>query len=194
MTQQAGHNCPHLTRRNMIGATGAAAVAATPALLAPDSARAAAILQPARPEDEGFMRAALDIARQHDKRYAAVIVGDGAVIADGYNPGRNAPGGWNPTNHGEMVAIRNCVDKNGAEALQGATIYTTGEPCPMCMGAAVWSRIGRVVYAVPISRIATQRNQIMVPCTEIAERAAFVEISVTGGVLEDEAWRLFDPS
>lgn len=185
------HPCPCPTRRQLVGAAAATAAIA-PAFLAPSAARAEAVEQPARPEDEGFMGEALDIAKQHGKRYAAVIVGDDAVIAEGYNPGRDAPGGWNPTNHGEMVAIRNCVEEHGAEALQGATLYTTGEPCPMCMGAVVWSRIGRVVYAVPIVRIATLRNQIMVPCTEIAERAPFTEIGITAGVLEEEAWALFE--
>lgn len=180
---------PYPTRRHV--ATAAAAAIAMPATLAARPANAKAVMLPAIPDDDAFMQAAIDIAKSEGKRDAAVIVANGEIIARGFNPGRDAPGGFNPTNHGDMVAINNCVDTHGADALRGATLYTTGEPCPMCMGAIVWSRIGRVVYAVPIKRIATIRNQIMIPCTEIAREAAFVEIGITGGVLEDEAWKLF---
>lgn len=176
------------TRRHVLTATGAATLASA---LAPAPGRAAALTQPATPADDAFMRAAIDIAKQAGKPFAAVIVKDGAVIATGYNPDRKNGVLHDPTAHGEMVAIHACIADHGAEALRGATLYTTGESCPMCMGAIVWCRMGRVVYGVSIDRLATKMGQIMIPSAKIAERAPFAQVGVTGGVLADEAWALF---
>jgi len=78
------------------------------------------------------MRMALDEARQADFPFGAVIVRDGSVIARGRNLGRTT---HDPTAHGEMVAIRRCLADHGDAALRGSTLYTSGEPCAMCMGA-----------------------------------------------------------
>src|SRR6516165_1075487 len=86
-------------------------------------------------EDVRFMRMALDEARQGDFPFGAVIVRDGAVIARGRTLGRTT---GDPTAHGEMVAIRRCLADHGRAALQGSTLYTSGEPCAMCMGAILW--------------------------------------------------------
>lgn len=134
------------------------------------------------------MRMALDEARTADFPFGAVIVRDGNVIARGANHGRKL---HDPTAHGEMVAIRKAVESPGADAMKGATLYTTGEPCPMCMGAIIWCHIGRVVYAASIPQLATLMDQIMVPSTEIAARATFSPVTITGGVLADEAMALF---
>ena len=134
------------------------------------------------------MRMALDEAQRADFPFGAVIVRDGNVIARGANHGRTR---HDPTAHGEMVAIRNAVESPGADALKGATLYTTGEPCPMCMGAIIWCHIGRVVYAASIDQLATLMDQIMVPGAYIAARASFAPVSMTGGVLADEAMALF---
>jgi tRNA(Arg) A34 adenosine deaminase TadA len=56
-----------------------------------------------------------------------------------------------PTWHGEMEAIRSAAKKLGNFNLSGCTLYTTGEPCPMCAGAIFWARIDRVVYASTIA-------------------------------------------
>ena len=149
---------------------------------------AAPALAASAADDARFMRMALDEARTADFPFGAVIVRDGNVIARGANHGRKL---HDPTAHGEMVAIRKAVESPGADAMKGATLYTTGEPCPMCMGAIIWCHIGRVVYAASISQLATLMDQIMVPSAEIAARAAFSPVSITGGVLADEAMALF---
>ncbi|MET0668178.1 MAG: deaminase [Methyloceanibacter sp.] len=74
---------------------------------------------------------------------------------------------------------------------RGATLYTSGEPCAMCMGATVWCGITRLVYAASMEQLATKIDQIMVPSAEIANESPFVEIAITGGVLADEAMKLF---
>jgi tRNA(adenine34) deaminase len=135
------------------------------------------------------MREALALAAEADLPFGAVIVKDGMVLARGGNSGKRR---GDPTAHGEMVAIHACVAAHGAEALQGATLYTSGEPCPMCMGAILWSRIGRVVYAASIEQLSTKLGQIMVPCAEIAARTPFHAIEITSGVLAEEALKLFE--
>ena len=98
-------------------------------------------------EDLRFMRMALDEARQGDFPFGAVIVRDGAVIARGRNLGRTDR---DPTAHGEMVAIRRCLADHGPAALRGSTLYTSGEPCAMCMGAILWCHFGRMVFAASV--------------------------------------------
>src|SRR5262249_4081820 len=139
-------------------------------------------------EDERFMRIALDEARQADFPFGAVIVREGGLIARGRNLGRTND---DPTAHGEMVAIRRCLAEHGSKALRGSTLYTTGEPCVMCMGAILGCHIGRLVYAASVEQLSTRINQIMVSTADIRAKALFVPISITGGVLADEALALF---
>jgi tRNA(Arg) A34 adenosine deaminase TadA len=73
-----------------------------------------------------------------------VIVWDGAVLAEGWNQvvSKN-----DPTAHAEVVAIRRACQHLGRFALNGATLYASCEPCPMCLAAARWARVARIVYA-----------------------------------------------
>jgi tRNA(Arg) A34 adenosine deaminase TadA len=145
-------------------------------------------LRPVSAEDERLMRVALDEARQADFPFGAVIVRDGAIIARGRNLGRT---NGDPTAHGEMVAIRRCLADHGHAALRGSTLYTSGEPCAMCMGAILWCHIGRLVFAASVEQLATKINQIMLSSADIAGKAPFVPISITGGVRADQAMALF---
>jgi tRNA(adenine34) deaminase len=143
---------------------------------------------PTSSEDVRFMRMALDEARQGDFPFGAVIVRDGSVIARGRNLGRTTD---DPTAHGEMVAIRRCLADHGSAALRGSTLYTSGEPCAMCMGAILWYHLGRLVFAASVAQLATKIDQIMLSSAEHAAKAPFAPISITGGVLADEAIALF---
>ena len=139
-------------------------------------------------EDERFMRLALEEARKGDFPFGTVIVRDGQIIATGHNLGRT---NGDPTAHGEMVAIRRCLADHGTAALSGSTLYTSGEPCAMCMGAILWCRIGRLVFAASVQQLSTKIGQIMLSSAEIAAKAPFAPIAITGGVLADEAMQLF---
>ena len=75
--------------------------------------------------------------------------------------------------------------------LKGTTLYTSGESCPMCMGAIVWCGIARVVYGASIAQLATKMGQIMITDAEIADKTPFVDITLTGGVLAEESLKLF---
>jgi tRNA(adenine34) deaminase len=170
------------TRRLVI-----AALAST-AALSGTSALFAAPVAPTAAEDERFMRLALAEARRADFPFGAVIVRDGRVLARGRNLGRQLD---DPTAHGEMIAIRRCLAAHGSKALRGSTVYTSGEPCAMCMGAILWSHVGRLVFAASVEQLATKIDQIMPSSAEVAAKAPFVPITITGGVLADDAMRLF---
>lgn len=75
--------------------------------------------------------------------FGAVIVKDGKIIGRGHN--RVVKNG-DPTCHGEMEAIRDACKRMETFDLSGSTIYTTGEPCPMCLGAILWANIEKVYY------------------------------------------------
>ncbi len=83
------------------------------------------------------------IRHGHGGPFGAVIVKDGRVIAAGHNRVLDRK---DPTCHGEMEAIRAASAKLGTFDLSGCELYTTAEPCPMCLGAILWSNIKKVYY------------------------------------------------
>lgn len=152
------------------------------------SAAAHSKATPVRPGDEKYMRLAIAEASKGDFPFGAVIVRDGKIVSTGRNMGVTNN---DPTAHGEMVAIRRFVAENPAKALKGATLYTSGEPCPMCMGAIIWCGIGRVVYGASIEQLEKRIGQIMMTSEAVATAAPFTTIEITGGVLAPEALALF---
>jgi guanine deaminase len=76
--------------------------------------------------------------------FAAVIVKDGEIVAEGTNCVTSTN---DPTAHAEVVAIREACKKLNNFELKGCQIYTTCEPCPMCLGAIYWARPSRVYFA-----------------------------------------------
>jgi len=100
-----------------------------------------------------FMRRAIELARRGMKAgaggpFGAVVVKDGEIIGEGHN---RVIATNDPTAHGEVVAIREACAHLGNFSLAGCEIHTTGEPCPMCLGAIHWARIGRIYYGFSIS-------------------------------------------
>lgn len=140
-------------------------------------------------DDVKFMTLAIAEAEKADLPFGAVIVGNGEVLATGRNLGTTQK---DPTAHGEMVAIRSFLETYPPEKLQGTTLYTSGEPCVMCIGAILWSGIGRVVYAASIAQLSTKLDQIMITSQTVADAASFSHLKITGGVLAAEAMALFD--
>lgn len=95
-----------------------------------------------------YMKAAIKeaykgIEKREGGPFGAVIVKDGKIIARGHNQVLLR---GDATCHGEVQAIRRASKKLGTHDLSGCTIYTTGEPCPMCLGAIMWANIDRVFY------------------------------------------------
>jgi len=76
--------------------------------------------------------------------FGAVVVKNGNIIAEGANQVTST---IDPTAHAEVVAIREACKKLGVFDLEGCEIYTSCEPCPMCLGAFYWARLSRVYFA-----------------------------------------------
>lgn len=101
-----------------------------------------------KPTSADFMRRAIALSRESMERgggpFGAVIVRDGAIVGEGANGVtlRN-----DPTAHAEITAIRAAADALSDFDLSGCEIYTSCEPCPMCLGAIYWARIDRIHYA-----------------------------------------------
>ena len=98
-------------------------------------------------EDAKFMEMAIELSIENIDNgggpFGAVIVRDGEIIATGAN--RVVPNS-DPTAHAEITAIRNACTKLGTFQLSGCTIYSTCEPCPMCLGALYWAGVSRICY------------------------------------------------
>jgi guanine deaminase len=94
-----------------------------------------------------FMRKAIALSIQNIEKgggpFGAVIVKDGKVIATGVN---RVTRNTDPTAHAEVTAIRKASKKLGTFDLAGCDIYTSCEPCPMCLGAVYWAHIDRMYY------------------------------------------------
>jgi len=134
------------------------------------------------------MRLALEEAKKGDAPYGAVIVKDNAVIATGYNTVKRDS---DPSAHAEINVIRSLTTKIKNPSLEGCTMYTTGEPCPMCATACVWAGISEIVYGASIQDlIETNQAQINISCEEIIAKA-FRKIKVTKGILKLECLQLF---
>lgn len=100
-----------------------------------------------------FMKKAISEAREGISNgdggpFGAVIVKDGEVIASGHN---RVLSDNDSTCHGEIDALRKAENKLGTYDLTGCELYTTGEPCPMCLAAILWANIRKVYYGCRLS-------------------------------------------
>lgn len=95
--------------------------------------------------DKEFMLHAIDLAVENVRNgggpFAAVIVKDGKIVAEGVN---RVTANNDPTAHAEVSAIREACHRLGTFSLEGCSIYTSCEPCPMCLGAIYWARLSHV--------------------------------------------------
>ena len=134
-------------------------------------------------DDERFMRMALRQAQiafdLKEIPIGCVIVKDGVVIGKGYNQVEQLK---DATAHAEIIAIGTAASTLDNWRLDGCTLYVTLEPCPMCAGAILNSRVSRVVYGSPDSRFGGCGTTIDVITNNALKRA----VEVTGGILADE--------
>lgn len=96
-----------------------------------------------------FMSQAITLSAEHMRAgeggpFGAVIVKDGRVLSQGHNRVTTSN---DPTAHAEVVAIREACSALGDFSLEGCVIYTSCEPCPMCLSAIYWARLDAVYYA-----------------------------------------------
>jgi tRNA(Arg) A34 adenosine deaminase TadA len=100
-------------------------------------------------DDADFMAKAVALACENARLgrggpFGAIVVHEGNVVGEGSN---QVTGTNDPTAHAEVVALRTAAKKLDRFVLQGCVLYTSCEPCPMCLAAAYWARVDRIVFA-----------------------------------------------
>ncbi|HCJ31222.1 MAG TPA: tRNA adenosine(34) deaminase TadA [Pseudomonas sp.] len=136
-----------------------------------------------RSRDEHFMREALALAAQGaalgEVPVGAVLVRDGHIIGRGFNCPISR---HDPSAHAEMVAIRDAASRVQNYRVPGSTLYVTLEPCSMCAGLVVHSRIARVVYGAsePKAGVVVSRGEFF------AQDFLNHRVLAEGGVLKEE--------
>lgn len=134
-------------------------------------------------DDERFMRAAIGEAQaafeEGEVPIGAVIVRDGRIVGRGHN---QREGLNDPTAHAEMIALTAAASAVGSWRLDDCTIYVTLEPCAMCSGALVLSRIQRLVYGPTDPKAGACESLYSIPTDERLNHC----VDVTAGVLADE--------
>lgn len=144
------------------------------------------------PEDERWMRVAIEAAREGIKEgqtpFGCCVVRDGAALARAHN---EVWARTDATAHAEILALRRACEAARAVHLPGATVYTTTEPCPMCLAACHWAGVARVVFGARIRDAAGAGfRELALPAEELARRGGSA-LQVEGGVLSEECARLF---
>ena len=144
---------------------------------------------PPHPDDAAYMRQAFAAARlaraAGNMPFGAVLVREGAPLWTSQN---NQITAQDCTGHAEVVLIREAAQALGPQALRGATVYASGEPCAMCAGAMFWAGVTRIVYGAPTPEIAAALGG-----PSLGQRCAAVlataqpAVEVEGPVLRDEA-------
>jgi tRNA(adenine34) deaminase len=133
--------------------------------------------------DEDFMALALrEAARAYEEDevpVGAVVVLEGRVIGKGHNQRERLN---DPTAHAEMIAITAAAESIGSWRLEGATIFVTLEPCPMCAGALVNARIERLVYGAEDPKAGACGTLFNIP----EDQRLNHRLAVRGGVLAEE--------
>ena len=133
-------------------------------------------------DDEFFMKEAIRLAREaeclDEVPVGALCVKDGRVISTAYNTRESSKCA---THHAEILAIERACAALGGWRLPGVTLYVTMEPCAMCAGAVINSRIERVVYGAPDLRFGAFGSLI-----DLSEVGLNHKPQITGGVLREE--------
>ena len=108
--------------------------------------------------DEYYMEIAIEESKKGDWPYGAVVVKDDKIVSQAHNTSRKDT---DSTAHAEVNAIRMAERAIGNMSLEGCTLYTSSEPCPMCTAAEIWASVKRVVYGASIAQlIAAGQEQI----------------------------------
>lgn len=134
-----------------------------------------------RSDHEKFMRMAIGKAERGDLPFGALVVQNGEVVSTAWNSVKTDR---NPTSHAEMKAVQEAISELGTPNLETCTLYSTVEPCPMCMGAAMLAGIRQVVYGASMEEIGEHLPQIRVTSRELAARG-FRPVEVIGGILAE---------
>jgi tRNA(Arg) A34 adenosine deaminase TadA len=139
---------------------------------------------------DNYMERAIALGLQKPRApFGALVVasGSGEVLAEGVNSVEDGP-----TRHGEMVAIDAWSAAHRDRGEDPLVLYTTAEPCPMCMAAILWARIEVVVFGSSIPHLVREGwNQIEIRAAQIARCTPFASCQLIEGVRKAECDRLF---
>jgi tRNA(Arg) A34 adenosine deaminase TadA len=137
---------------------------------------------------EEFIRQAIALARQArdegNHPFGALLVLDGHVVLTSTN---SVATDRDPTAHAETNLVAKAIRELAPETIRRVVLYTSCEPCAMCVGTMYWAGIREVVYGLSSQELALLAGpDFLVPCRELFQRAAQA-VLVTGPLLEDEA-------
>ncbi len=143
--------------------------------------------------NESFMKQAIELAKEHSAKleggpFGAVIVKDGKIIGEGWN---TVLGSNDPTAHAEVNAIRNACKNIGSYDLTGCEIYSTTEPCPMCLASIYWARLDSLYFGNGKDDAARIGFDDAFIYEEFEKDVAERRLKTTSGVLSDDVNNLF---
>ena len=143
--------------------------------------------------DERFLRRALELAAQAEKLgevpVGAVVVLHGEIIGEGFN---SPIAVHDPTAHAEMIALRAAALHLGNYRLEGVTLYATLEPCIMCAGAIVHSRVERLVFGARDLRFGGVRSKFRLADSELLNHKVEVVEGLLGAECTEILQRFFE--
>jgi tRNA(Arg) A34 adenosine deaminase TadA len=180
-------------RALLIGSSTLAGIAALPDARAQAGAARSVSFVPAealdaeeRARHEGYMKLALDALEGAPAgSFAALIVDrqSGEIVCQGVGQHDE-----NPILHGEIVALNACARLRPKVEWRDLALYTTAEPCPMCMSAIVWTRIPEVVYGTSVDELTRLgANQFRLDSVTVAAAAPFYSGRIVSGVLRQRS-------
>lgn len=138
-------------------------------------------------EHERFMKAAISAAEQSPFPFGAVLVKDGEILSTSASYSSQ----YDTTAHAEMKVIREAHELLHSRKLDGCTLYSTCEPCPMCFTAAWWAGIERIVFGITLAESSQLfLREIKVEASYLNERGGD-KIELVGGVLREDILMLY---
>jgi len=144
-------------------------------------------------QDELFMQEAIrlsELAVQHgNEPFGAVLVKDGKIVYTNENQIYTAS---DPTYHAEAGLLRRFCAETGITDLRDYTLYSSCEPCFMCCGAIVWTKLGRLVYGASDIDLCNILGEKGAECCQIVFANSNWKPQVTGGVLREESLKILE--
>ncbi|PIN73753.1 tRNA-specific adenosine deaminase [Candidatus Woesearchaeota archaeon CG10_big_fil_rev_8_21_14_0_10_45_16] len=141
--------------------------------------------------DEKFMKLAIEEAKNAPFPFGCVLVKDNQIIATGKSGETN---NFDPTAHAEINAIRSACEKLNSKELLGVTLYSTCEPCPMCLSASWWANISRIVFGISLEESSKLFGPEILVSADYLNGKGANKIEIKGGVLKEEVIKLYDRS
>lgn len=142
--------------------------------------------------DEQFLRHAIALAQQVRQKgaepFGAILVIDGLVVAQAHNRSTEV---FDPTRHAELSVISEYCQTQHRTSLEGYTLYSSTEPCPMCAGAIHRARISRVVFSVSQAMLQQLSGGSPKPGCEGIINTGYMQAEIVGPLLPEEGLAVF---